>query len=84
MITCFILFVKKKQFWFEFLFYAGILGKDTNMSSIFDGKVVKQLGYYCLLCALKLYIADIIIVKIIKLFIIKFKNIKYLIFNFSC
>ena len=25
-ITCFILFVKKKQFWFEFLFYAGILG----------------------------------------------------------
>ena len=25
-ITCFILFVKKKQLWFDFLFYAGILG----------------------------------------------------------
>lgn len=25
-ITCFILFIKKKQLWFEFLFYAGILG----------------------------------------------------------
>jgi hypothetical integral membrane protein (TIGR02206 family) len=25
-ITCFILFIDKKQFWFEFLFYAGILG----------------------------------------------------------
>ncbi len=25
-ITCFILFIKKKQIWFEFLFYAGILG----------------------------------------------------------
>jgi len=25
-ITCFILFIKKKQLWFDFLFYAGILG----------------------------------------------------------
>jgi len=25
-ILCFILFIKRKQFWFEFLFYAGILG----------------------------------------------------------
>ena len=25
-ITCFILFIDKKQIWFEFLFYAGILG----------------------------------------------------------
>lgn len=26
LILCFILFIKRKQFWFEFLFYAGILG----------------------------------------------------------
>ena len=25
-ITCFILFIDKKQYWFEFLFYAGVLG----------------------------------------------------------
>ena len=25
-ISCFILFVKRKEFWFDFLFYAGVLG----------------------------------------------------------
>ena len=35
-------------------FYAGILGRE-KMSSIFNGNIVKQLGYYFLLCALRLY-----------------------------
>ena len=35
-------------------FYAGILGRE-KMSSIFDGNIVKHLGYYILLCAFNLY-----------------------------
>ena len=36
-------------------FYAGI-GSDKKYGSIFDGTIVKRLGYYFLLCALNIYI----------------------------
>lgn len=37
-------------------FYAGILN-DQKMKSIFNGNIVKRLGYYFLMCSINLYIA---------------------------
>ena len=45
-ITCFILFVKKKQFWFEFLFYAGILGGlNALLTPLIDNYTGKNFFY---------------------------------------
>jgi len=46
-ITCFILFIDKKQFWFEFLFYAGILGGlNALMTPLIDNYTGVDFFYY--------------------------------------
>ncbi len=46
-ITCFILFIDKKQFWFEFLFYAGILGGlNALMTPLIDNYSGVDFFYY--------------------------------------
>ena len=38
-------------------FYAGILDDEKKISSIFDGEILKKLGYYFLLCSFLIYIS---------------------------
>ena len=38
-------------------FYAGILDDEKEISSIFDGEILKKLGYYFLLCSFLIYIS---------------------------
>ena len=46
-ITCFILFIDKKKFWFEFLFYAGILGGlNALMTPLIDNYTGVDFFYY--------------------------------------
>tara|TARA_B100000959_G_scaffold265154_1_gene306369 strand:- start:313 stop:843 length:531 start_codon:yes stop_codon:yes gene_type:complete len=46
-ITCFILFIDKKKFWFEFLFYAGILGGlNALMTPLVDNYTGVDFFYY--------------------------------------
>ena len=39
-------------------FYSGILHEKMELGSIFDGEILKKIGYYLLLCSFSLYISS--------------------------